>query len=219
VALSVLLSLAGTAAAAELTGVVLGDDKKPVIGAMVTLNNAKAGLAESVFSDSNGQYILKTTLSGPLNLRVRKPYFADDEKKVSLPDKGVTKQSIKLRKMTNAQEISDSLPAIAHFAHLPFAEGTPFSRALVQRDCLSCHQLGNVTTRFSRTVEQWLPTARRMHAYGANADESLILARAQFLSAGFRGTATPFRPEYPIAPELSTAKIFQYALPGSVIPR
>jgi hypothetical protein len=53
-----------------------------------------------------------------------------------------------MAKMTDDREISESLPAAYHFGSLPFENGEDknFNRYQFQRDCLSCHQMGNPFT-------------------------------------------------------------------------
>src|SRR5215469_789056 len=73
------------ASSATLSGKIVGDDGKPIAGAMITLNDEKRGVAESVYSDAKGAFQLTTALSGDLDLRIRKFYFADLERPMSLP--------------------------------------------------------------------------------------------------------------------------------------
>ena len=86
--------------------------------------------------------------------------------------------------MTDEVEISNSLPAAYHFGSLNFETGEDavFSRYQFQRDCLSCHQMGNSLSRFPRTPERWEITIERMHKYvRSNFDEELRKRRSYFV--------------------------------------
>ena len=111
------------ASAASLSGNIVGDDGKPVAGAMVTLNDEKRGLAESVFSDASGAYRITTSLSGDLSLRIRKFYFADFERPLSLPSDATLTGDFTLTKLKSAEAISDDLPAAYHFGEIRFEPG------------------------------------------------------------------------------------------------
>ncbi|BFM13965.1 carboxypeptidase regulatory-like domain-containing protein [Maricurvus nonylphenolicus] len=222
-----LLSVALTAVAASvaveaatLKGTVTDSDGRAIHGAMVRLKDAEKNLAETVYSDSEGNFVLNTELhSDNLELRVRAPYYRDQKGLVSLQDETVLVQDVLMERMTGAQEISDSLPAIFHFSKLPFdKEEGEFNRADFQRDCAGCHQFGNAFTRWPRTAEQWIPTVARMHSYMGNKDEAMIQRRAELLAKGYDGKPVTLRPEFPMAPELQTAKIYEYALPGIIFP-
>jgi len=207
--------------AAVLTGTIKGNDGQPINGAMVRLKDAEKNLAETVYSNAQGKFTLQTELDGGnLELRVRAPYYRDSKGLVALESDTRLQQKIVMERMTGDQEISDSLPAIFHFSKLPFetGEGDVFNRADFQRDCAGCHQFGNAFTRWPRTAEQWLPTVRRMHGYGGNKDEGLIAKRAELLAKGYDGKPVTDRPQFPVASELNSAKIYEYALPGIIFP-
>jgi len=207
--------------AAVLTGTIKGNDGQPINGAMVRLKDAEKNLAETVYSNAHGNFTLQTELDGGnLELRVRAPYYRDSKGLVALENDTRLQQKIVMERMTGDQEISDSLPAIFHFSKLPFetGEGDVFNRADFQRDCAGCHQFGNAFTRWPRTAEQWLPTVRRMHGYGGNKDEGLIAKRAELLAKGYDGKPVTDRPQFPVASELNSAKIYEYALPGIIFP-
>lgn len=215
-------AIGGTAAsAAEVSGVIHNAQGKPVPGAMVRLKDSENNLAETVYTDAQGQFQFQTDIeSDNLELRVRAHYYRDQKGLVSLRSDTRLVQKVVMERMTGDQEISDSLPAIFHFSKLPFDQGDDelFNRADFQRDCAGCHQFGNAFTRWPRTAEQWLPTVRRMHGYGGNKDEALIAKRAELLAKGYDGKPVTKRPEFPVASELKSAKVYEYALPGIIFP-
>ncbi len=211
----------GSVSAATLTGTVKAADGQPIHGAMVRLKDAKKNLAETVYSDSKGQFQLRTDMEGGnLELRVRAPYFRDQKGLVALEEEATLDQQVVMEKMTGDQEISDSLPAIFHFSKLPFETGedSEFRRETFQRDCAGCHQFGNAFTRWPRTAEQWIPTVRRMHGYMGNKDEAMIARRAELLAKGYDGKPVTKRPQFDVDVEIHTAKIYEYALPGIIFP-
>lgn len=191
---------------------------KPLNGAMLTLSSTDALRSETVFADAAGNYRLDTALSGKLTLRVRMPYHQDATQTVTLAAQEQRTLTVNLTPMISDQEISDSQPAVAHFASLPFAKEGPFTRTNLQAECTSCHQLGNALTRWPRTAANWLPTVQRMHAYNGNDDKALMQARADFLAAGFTGKPVTTRIHYVAAPELAHARITQYAIPEASMP-
>lgn len=219
-ALVAMLTLAanGAALGGTLAGNVKGPAGQRIAGALVTVIDTERGLGESVYSDAAGRFSLKTKLSGALVLRVRAPYFADLTRTLELLPEGQTRQTLILQPMIFPQEISDSLPAAYHFARLPFEEGTPLGRAQFQRDCLTCHQLGNSITRAPRAAEAWAVTVRLMHGYLGSTDEALAARRSQILAQGFDGGLTALRPKFPFEPMITRAKIFQYRLDKAQVP-
>lgn len=122
--------------------------------------------------------------------------------------------------MTDDLEISESLPAAYHFGSLNFETGrdASFSRLQFQRDCLSCHQLGNAFTRIQRTPESWATSIERMHRYLGNFDRELRDARSVILSEGFNQKPLTVRPDFPLDESLSRTKIYQYRLEKAYVP-
>jgi streptogramin lyase len=216
-ALAIAALIVPAAAAGVLTGIVTGPDGKPVPGAMVTLTDAARGLGESAYSGADGRYRLDTRLAGALDLRVRRAYLADQRQSVELPD-GTLELSIRLEALRSDQEISDALPAAYHFGQIPFEEGTLFERHQFQRDCLTCHQLGNNFTRHKRDAAGWLETVKRMHSWLGSFDEALRAHRSELLAKGFDDRPIAVRPVFPADPSLARAKVIQYRLDKGVVP-
>ncbi len=205
--------------AATMQGQVTGDDGRVVAGAMVTLSDAKRGIGESVYADANGRYTLETRLiSGKLRLRARQPYFRDATGELRLEKKRPLTYNIRLSAMTDAREISESLPAAYHFGRIKFEEGTAFSRANFQRDCLTCHQVGNQLTRAPRSVEAWEFTIARMHKYLGNFDAKLRAHRAKLLADAMNGDPVEARPDFAFDADVTKAHVIQYRLDNAQLP-
>jgi streptogramin lyase len=206
------------ARAGTVSGTISGRDGKPITAAMITVSDTNLGLAESVFSDAKGKFVLETRMVGDLTLRVRKPYMRDLRTDIHLEPVARKAVKLTLERMRSDQEISDSLPAAYHFGHIPFQPGTPFDRRQFQRDCLTCHQLGNPFTRLVMPADAWSIIVKQMHGWLGNFDEGLRDRRAQLLASGFDGKPLTVRPQFPTDPLLARAKITQYRLDQAVVP-
>lgn len=207
------------ASAGTLRGTVRSDAGKPVAGALVTLTDAKRGVSESVYTNVSGRYMLETRLvSGALDLRVRAAYVRDVRASLDLGADQRLTRDIVMPVMTEAAEISASLPAAYHFGGVAFEEGTPFARGQFQRDCLTCHQVGNELTRVKRDAAAWEITIERMHQYLGNFDAGLRAKRAQLLADALNGEPVAVRPVFPYDPVVSKARITQYRLDTAVLP-
>ena len=207
---------------AIMTGLVTNSKGEPLQGVMVRLGHDGMGMAESVFTGPDGKYTLKTRLNGNLYLRLRLPYYRDYREVVTLDPGAPAQKNFVLEPMTDPVEISASLPAAYHFATLPFQQGEnePFSREMFQRDCLSCHQLGNPYTRTTKSLQVWKDTITRMHTYVGNFDMSQVPERAAILTKGFNDDTKPLkvRPVFPLDKALQSAKIYEYRLSPAYIP-
>ena len=210
------VTLAGT-----LSGIVKDNNDQILEGVMIRLSDPVSGMSESVFSNSTGEFTLTTGLQGKLNVRLRTPYHKDLRANVDLSKKAVLKKDFLMERMTDETEISNSLPAAYHFGSLNFETGEDavFSRYQFQRDCLSCHQLGNSITRFPRSPEHWEISIERMHNYvRSNFDEELRERRSHILSEGFNGEPLKVRPKFPLDDSLSQVKIYEYRMEKGIIP-
>jgi streptogramin lyase len=219
-AATALLGFAATAGAATLTGTVKSADGKVMEGVMIRVTDEANGVSESVYTNPEGVYTLVTRMEGTLKLRARSPYYRDARSTVELGGVARATEDVVMTKMTTDQEISDSLPAAYHFYSLPFEQGDDknFNAYQFQRDCLSCHQIGNQFTRLPRTPESWAVTIQRMHRMVGNFDEKLRDQRSVILSKGFDGKPIKARPEFPIHEELQSAKVYEYMLTRAFVP-
>jgi streptogramin lyase len=209
------------ATAGTLSGIVKDNSGKALEGVMIRLTDPVSGMSESIFSNASGEFSLTTALQGELTLRLRTPYHRDFSATVELADEAIVYKELSMEVMTDEVEISESLPAAYHFGGLDFETGEDavFSRYQFQRDCLSCHQMGNSLSRFPRTPEQWEITIERMHRYvGSNFDEELRKRRSHILSQGFNGEPLTVRPQFPLDESLSRVKIYEYRMEKGVIP-
>lgn len=201
--------------ARTLRGQISGLDDSPLEGVMVRLQNTETLLAETVYTNFEGAYVLPTDLSGPLELRTRVPYHSDERVEVVFDDQSTLELNIALRPMASDEEISDSLPSVFHFNQIEFDQDpeSVLSRSAFQRDCAGCHQFGNEFTRRDREESLWSPTIARMHAYLGNLDQKIIARRAAMLDPkGPYGDTVMIRPDFAVDPELYSAKIYEYPL-------
>ena len=214
------LAVSLPASAGMLTGTIKDTEGNRMEGVLVRVTDDIAGVSESVYTDPNGVYKLITRLNGTLKLRARTPYYKDTKTAVEIPLTGTNTENLVMSPMTNDREISESLPAAYHFGGLPFESGDDkdFNRYQFQRDCLSCHQLGNAFTRQARTPESWAVTIERMHRMLGNFDAELRQRRSVILSEGFDGKPIKVRPEFPLDPTLSNTKIYEYMLDRASVP-
>lgn len=206
---------------AVLNGRVMSVDDKPIHGVLVRLTDDVSGISESVYSKRDGSFVLETELDGELVLRLRFPYYRDIETSIKMiGEAGATDLSFVMHEMESDQEISDSLPAAYHFGSLPFEEGDEalFNKYQFQRDCLTCHQMGNPLTRVPRSPRDWVGTIIRMHAMLGNFDAELRDRRSVLLSEGFDGKPLPVRPEFPVDDLLADAKIIEYRMSKGIVP-
>ncbi|MGE0623811.1 MAG: carboxypeptidase regulatory-like domain-containing protein [Pseudomonadales bacterium] len=208
------------ASAGVLTGTVRDDKGNLMEGVLVRVTDDVAGVSESVYTSPEGVYVLATHLNGTLKLRTRTPYFKDAKTTVELDPTGTTTENVVMFPMTDPVEISESLPAAYHFGGLPFESGDDkdFNRYQFQRDCLSCHQMGNPFTRQPRTAESWSVTIERMHRMVGNFDAVLRDRRSVILAEGFDGKPISVRPEFPLDDELGSAKIYEFMLDRAFVP-
>ena len=206
--------------AGVLTGTVVNDKGKSMEGVLVRVTDDTLGVSESVYTNPQGQFTLATQLHGTLKLRARTPYFKDTKTTLELAPNGTSQENLVMTPMTDPAEISDSLPAAYHFGSLPFESGDDkdFNRYQFQRDCLSCHQMGNPFTRQVRTAESWSGTIERMHQMVGNFDAVLRDRRSVILAKGFDGKPVSVRPEFPLDKTLAQTKIYEYMLDRAFVP-
>jgi streptogramin lyase len=206
--------------AGMLTGTIKDSDGKLLEGVLVRVTDDVTGVSESVYTSPQGKYQLATRLHGTLSIRARTPYYRDAKGTVELAAASKAEEDLVMFAMTGDEEISDSLPAAYHFGNLPFETGDDahFNRYQFQRDCLSCHQLGNPFTRVPRTPESWAVTIERMHRMVGNFDSDLRDERSVILSKGFDGKPISVRPVFPLDESLGKAKIYEYSLDRAYVP-
>jgi streptogramin lyase len=203
--------LATSVHAATLSG-DLTSDGKPLRGALVTLISADNLTSETVLTDSSGHYWLTTQWSGALSLRARAPLSADATAAVTVPlGAAQLTQSFTLRRLTTPQEISDSLPASAHFSKIKFP--TLIQREQFQTDCLSCHEIGNPLTRTARPIEAWQAFMGIMTVFAGYTSKVHVDDYAAAMNAAFTGKPIDAHENTTVDPEALTARITEWKLP------
>jgi len=213
-----LLSNSVPANAEVLQGSVVSGSGTPIAGAIVTLTDRR-GVSESVYSSQKGTFKLDAALTGPIELNVRKRFHADFNAKLmsAATNKPLV---VRLRALTDQRLISEDHPSLSHFSRIAFDkdEKAPLSRPNFTRDCLTCHSVGNVSTRHARPAEAWLPTLQRMHRYAGRPDFVWAKERSELLAKAFDGSLATSRPEIPIDSLLEQAKIYRWRLEGAALP-
>ena len=197
-----------SAYAATLIGSVAAADGRPAAGAMVTLWNTAKNAKETVYTNAQGQYSLTTGFTGNVVLRSRMFGFQDQNKALELAADTVLQTDFTIKKLADAQAVSDQLTASAHAAVLPFHEED--TKGAFIRDCSYCHQQGNSLTRRPRDKQAWSDTDWRMEGYGAyiTYGQHARIVQAQF--DGFNGEPVVATQVNPYSPELATAKVFEW---------
>ena len=209
------LVLCGAANAAVLTGTVTSGGR-PAEAALVTLFDDQRLVSETVVSDAAGRYRLTTQLTGTLRLRARAELSADQSVVVKISSSKVKlQQSFKLKLLKDAQAISDSLPASAHFTRVRMQD--PELRKQFQLDCMSCHPVGNPFTRIPRDRDAWIAVMRTMTAYSGYVTDVRVADYADAMHQAFDGSTISARGKAPVAPEISTVRITEWKLPGALI--
>jgi DNA-binding beta-propeller fold protein YncE len=201
--------------AAVIEGTVRAGGKDAVSGALVTLTSEDGVYAETVYSDAAGRFRLATEQSGFLNLRVRKPNFADANRDLEVTADQTPRQDIRLRALVADKDISDQLTASAHYARIRFDD--PKEHGFFQIECLTCHQLGNAYTRAPRTPDRWQAIVTRMLGFYGITDAQRINHYAKVLEQAFDGKPLTVHQEQPIDAALFGARITQWKLPGALI--
>jgi len=197
----------GLAAAASLTGQVTADGK-PAMGAMLTVFNEAKTARETVYTDADGRYAIRTSFGGKLDVRARLLGHADARTSLQLSPDQRAEQNMQLVAHATPTDRTAALPASAHNARLPWASEK--ERAPFISQCNYCHQIGNATTRIPRSHEAWLDTIGRMEGYLAMVTRSEADTFASVLSRGFDGK--PFEAKHDIGatPELARAKVEEW---------
>jgi streptogramin lyase len=217
------LFVAGTAVmlpAAGYAATVTGDvtiDTKPVRGALVTVFSGDKMVSETVFTDAAGHYRLDTQFTGSLSLRARAPLAADSVAKVEVPSpNSKLTQRFSLRRLTTPQEISDNLPASAHYARIKFP--TTALAHQFQADCTPCHQIGNPMTRQKLGLEGWKSVMPSMLTYADYTKNVHLDDYAAALNSAFDGTPTAAHENTTVDEPVLSAKIIEWKLPESQFP-
>jgi len=210
------LALPLLAHSAVITGAVTSDGH-PIRGALVTFSDSGGLVSETVLTDPKGLYRLDTNLSGHLAVRARAPLFGDAHAALDVaPGAPPLKLVLGLRPLTDPQEISDSLPASAHFARLKFP--SELQRQQFQSDCVPCHQIGSPSTRRARPLEEWRAVMLKMTGLADYTTDFHVEGYAAAFKQAFDGTPTPFHENTEVDEAALKAKIVEWKLPASQFP-
>lgn len=197
--------------ALTLSGVVLTRDGQPLPGSQLTLTREDGLYAETVYTNSAGKFRLATEQSGYSQLRARHINYADFNQTIELARSDKNDLVFKLRELKTPREISDNLTASAHFTKLKFRNEK--ERYFFKVDCLTCHQLGNPSTRIQRPRERWLEITHRMLGYWGMQSDKWAGIYADILHEGFDGALLNIRQEESIDPMIYDAHITSWKLP------
>ena len=191
-----------------INGRILSLEKLPVAGAMITAFNADETRRTTTYSDLSGSFDLPLRFAGEVTLRIRTPYFRDTLQDITLENASTRTLDITLEKMTDPEELSDSLTASAHIAMAEWEDQA--DRATFISQCNFCHQIGNELTRTPRSEEDWKDVVDRMEGYLVlltNRDKRVIAAE---LSETFQGAPVKAIQTWDVSPELSNAVIEEW---------
>ena len=204
-----LLALAAPATqVATLTGLVATDTGQPVAGALVTLWNEARNRKETVYSDAAGRYTLQTGFTGKVRLRARGTMYRDFNVEFDLAADDAQQHNLALVRLTDPQEISDSLTASAHAAALPFPDKA--TKDVFISQCSYCHQQGNSLTRRPRPDAEWNDVLWRMEGYGAYITYAEHRRIQKLLGDGFDGKPVNVVQTAPYSPELARARVEEW---------
>jgi streptogramin lyase len=203
--------------AATITGTVTMEGKA-ISGALVTLYSADRLASETVLTDANGRYRLKSTMHGALTLRARSPLNADDVAQLSLPaGNSRLTHAFTVSRLRTPEAISDSLPASIHFTRVKLPSQA--ERDLFQLDCTSCHQIGNAITRRPRPLVEWTAFMQVMTKNAEYVTDSHVAKYAAVMNEAFDGTPTVAPPLERLAVDADAlrARITEWKLPGAIV--
>ena len=196
------------AATAVLSGQVKAASGMPISGAMVTAFSQQEDHRITVYSDSEGRYRLAISFVGAISVRMRTPYSSDVWQDITLENGAEMALDFTTSKITDPQELSDSLTASAHLAMLNWPSEA--DRAAFVSQCNYCHQIGNSLTRRPRSREEWDEVASRMEGYFSvitEAEKSSIVAR---LYEAFDGQPIEAIQTWDVSPLLTQASIEEW---------
>jgi streptogramin lyase len=203
------LVLCGTAHAASFTGRVTTPDGAPAFGAMVTVFDDAKVKRETVYTDADGQYAIRTAYAGKLDVRARLANFADHRVTRDAGAGETVQVDLQLTRFADAQAASDALSASAHNARLPWKDVARDRPPFVSQ-CNYCHQLGNYTTRVPRSHEGWMQTMNKMEGMLAMLSAGEKKTVADVLARGFDGKPVKALQNYGAGAELARAKVEEW---------
>ncbi|MES2153378.1 MAG: carboxypeptidase regulatory-like domain-containing protein [Pseudomonadota bacterium] len=206
--MAMLLAAAVPGQAAIVSGRVLARDGQPVMGAMVTVHSEDKLRKDTVYTDAEGSYAIRTDFGGKLLLRARVANLHDASVEMHFAAAQAAKVDFTLQPFATSAEASEALAASAHNARLPWNSAT--DKAPFVSQCMYCHQIGNALTRAARPQSAWEDTIRRMEGYFAQLSGPEAKTISAVLAAGFDGKPFDTLHNYAPTAALASAKIEQW---------
>ncbi len=200
--------IADTLDPVPISGRVVSSGGMAISGAMVTAFSADEDHRITVYSGSDGRYKLPVSFRGEVSVRVRTPYFSDVTSDISIASGKEYQLDFTTRKITDPEELSDSLTASAHVAMIKWPKSN--NRAAFVSQCNYCHQIGNSTTRRPRSKVEWDEVVSRMEGYLSvitNAEKKSIQAR---LAETFDGKPIKAIQTWDVSPKLAGATVEEW---------
>ena len=199
---------ATTANSAGLTGTISTESGKPVMGAMLSVWNEDKTRKETVYTDAEGAYAIRTDFGGSLQVRARLLNFADSMKDITIGKDDIGKLDMTVKHFASAEEKSAALTASAHATQLQWKSDEEKTTFISQ--CNYCHQMGNSLTRKSRDEKDWRTTVNRMESYFALMSDWEKATIVKTLAAGFDGKPVDSVQNYGANDLLANAKVEQW---------
>jgi len=193
---------------AMLTGRVATGNGQPIPGVLVSLFSADKNRKETVYTNAEGRYALRTAFTGALTMRARSPYFRDSASSIDVEDASSLKVDFALKRLTSPQALSDSFSASAHSARLKW-HSKPRKTTFIS-ECHFCHQMGNKQTRQPRDRDEWGEVIDRMEGYSAMITPWDQSAFEETLARGFDGEPINAVQSFEISSELRNAKFEEW---------
>lgn len=193
---------------ATLNGRISSSGGLPIAGAMVTAFNQTETRRITAYSDAQGRYVLPLGFAGKIALRVRTPYFKDTTQTVTITDGAVLTRDFVTEKITDPDELSESLTASAHIAMAKWDKKKDRSTFISQ--CNFCHQIGNQITRVPRSKEDWKEVVDRMEGYLVLLTDKEKKVIATKLSETFKGVPVKAIQTWDVSPVLSKAIVEEW---------
>lgn len=193
---------------AIVKGKISNSSGLPIAGAMITAFNASETRRITVYSNARGQYELPLSFAGNISLRARTPYYKDVIGNAVVTNGAVISKDLTTDKMTDLDELSESLTASAHIATAKWENEA--DKAAFISQCNFCHQIGNEITRAERSKDEWKDVVDRMEGYLVlltNAEKKLI---AQRLFETLNGEPVKAIQTFDVSPALDKAVIEEW---------
>lgn len=217
------LVAASAAPAASLAGRVVGDDGKPIVGAMVTAGHGWPLHERTVFTDDDGRYRVSGLVDdADHDLRVRRIGWKDARvERLHVGGEGDTIHDVVLARETDPAAVAAQLPANRWYDLALSKLDDDRLREQLKRQCTYCHQQGSRITRQQRSPEEWDKVLTLMGRMGAGIDPELRARIPELFNTAYDpATAVPtltarmnepdFAPAPP--PEVRRAVIDEYGL-------